>query len=51
MSQNIHKDILALQKDINNLEIFHLREEFGEYYGQCWHLLELEYLSNWNWNI
>ncbi|CAG8837275.1 45912_t:CDS:2 [Gigaspora margarita] len=29
----IRKDILALQKDINNLENFHLREEFGEYYG------------------
>ncbi|CAG8851632.1 30110_t:CDS:1, partial [Gigaspora margarita] len=31
--KNIHKDILALQKDINNLENFHLKKEFGEYYG------------------
>ncbi|CAG8850228.1 23611_t:CDS:1, partial [Gigaspora margarita] len=30
--KKIYKDILALQKDINNLENFHLREEFGEYY-------------------
>ncbi|CAG8807318.1 23105_t:CDS:2, partial [Gigaspora margarita] len=31
--KNIHKDILALQKDINYLENFYLKEEFGEYYG------------------
>ncbi|CAG8852796.1 42177_t:CDS:1, partial [Gigaspora margarita] len=29
--ENIHKDIIALQKNINNLENFHLREGFGEY--------------------
>ncbi|CAG8831704.1 17306_t:CDS:1, partial [Gigaspora margarita] len=29
--ENIHEDILALQKDIDNLENWHLRGEFGEY--------------------
>ncbi|CAG8789659.1 23726_t:CDS:2, partial [Gigaspora rosea] len=27
--KNIHKDIIVLQNNINNLENFHLREEFG----------------------
>ena len=26
-------------------------EKMTGYMIQCWHLLELEYLSNWNWNI
>ncbi|CAG8766540.1 18396_t:CDS:1, partial [Racocetra fulgida] len=29
--ENIHEGILALQKDIENLEKQHLRKEFGEY--------------------
>ncbi|CAG8807557.1 46516_t:CDS:1 [Gigaspora margarita] len=30
--KTIYKDILELQKDIKDLEIFHLKEEFGEYF-------------------
>ncbi|CAG8764639.1 1600_t:CDS:1, partial [Racocetra fulgida] len=29
--ENIHEDILALQKDIENLEKWHLRKKFREY--------------------